>query len=367
MAIYASSSTITTQTTPLIQVDLETVQNDYVLQWDATQGVFVSGPLELGSDAPVTAVVTSGEGSSVFKGKDGGALTFKSIKATDSLTVTDNGNELIIGLAADGGLLNTGANTEPNNPGVFKETTGGTLYFRTLKPHVQSNHLEITQGSESIEFRNRAEINTGDNVGAAVGGTGVFYRKDDEVLKFRRLIGADQIAVTTQPDQSIQIRQTFPDLTSDDNGKIMVYDGDNNRLKALDTAPAGYVLTSTGPGAGTDDVEWRVPGIITRTFRITFETTGDIEDVFEVPGDITVTRIGNKLTIQHPFNTIPKLITYLGKDNALNKYRYRQPTGQYQVLLNGDLDERYNTFEITVIASVAGADPNTEAFVNLIF
>ena len=367
MAIYASSSTITTQTTPLIQVDLDTVQDDYVLQWDATLGVFVSGPLELGADAPATGVQTFGDGETVFRNKDGNSLNLKSVKGDGNIIVSSNQDELIIGLAAEGGLLNQGGILDPLTSNIYKNTEGGTLYFRGIKPHQNAKHLQITQTDTNVEIRTLAEINEATNDGTDGVGVGVFHRKDGELLRFRKIAGQDQIQVTQASDQSIQIRQNFPGLGQEDNGKIMAYDANNNRLKVLSTAPAGYVLTSTGPGSTGDDVEWRVPGIITRTFRITFETTGDIEDVFEVPSDITVTRIGNKLTVVHPFNTIPKLITYLGKDNALNKYRYRQPTGQYQVLLNGDLDERYNTFEITVIASVAGADPNTEAFVNLIF
>lgn len=42
MAIFASSSTITTQTVPLITVDLSEVKSNYVLQWDEEIGSFVA-------------------------------------------------------------------------------------------------------------------------------------------------------------------------------------------------------------------------------------------------------------------------------------------------------------------------------------
>jgi hypothetical protein len=41
MAIYASTSTITTQTVPLIIVDPATVQDKYWLRWDASIGAFI--------------------------------------------------------------------------------------------------------------------------------------------------------------------------------------------------------------------------------------------------------------------------------------------------------------------------------------
>ena len=46
MAIYASTSTITTQTVPLIIVDPATVQDEYFLIWDSSIGAFVAKPFE---------------------------------------------------------------------------------------------------------------------------------------------------------------------------------------------------------------------------------------------------------------------------------------------------------------------------------
>jgi hypothetical protein len=42
MAIFASTSTITTQTVPLIIVDPATITQDYLLVWDATVGAFIA-------------------------------------------------------------------------------------------------------------------------------------------------------------------------------------------------------------------------------------------------------------------------------------------------------------------------------------
>lgn len=42
MAIFASTSTITTQTVPLIIVDPATITQDYLLVWDSTVGAFIA-------------------------------------------------------------------------------------------------------------------------------------------------------------------------------------------------------------------------------------------------------------------------------------------------------------------------------------
>ena len=46
MAIYASTSTITTQTVPLIIVDPATISDRYLLRWDASVGAFTAQEIE---------------------------------------------------------------------------------------------------------------------------------------------------------------------------------------------------------------------------------------------------------------------------------------------------------------------------------
>jgi len=46
MAIFASTSTITTQTVPLIVVDPATIDDRYLLRWDASVGAFTAQELE---------------------------------------------------------------------------------------------------------------------------------------------------------------------------------------------------------------------------------------------------------------------------------------------------------------------------------
>lgn len=47
MAIFASLSTITTQTTPLIKIDPATVNDSYLLVWDSQEGAFVAKQIPL--------------------------------------------------------------------------------------------------------------------------------------------------------------------------------------------------------------------------------------------------------------------------------------------------------------------------------
>lgn len=79
MAIFASSSTITTQTVPLITVDLAEVKSNYVLQWDAVLGSFVaksSNPaliIDLADPSQIVGVLpvsSGGTGSSSYNNGD---------------------------------------------------------------------------------------------------------------------------------------------------------------------------------------------------------------------------------------------------------------------------------------------------------
>jgi hypothetical protein len=56
MAIYASTSTITTQTVPLIIVDPATVQDEYFLIWNSSVGAFVASPFSYTIDLDVDSI-----------------------------------------------------------------------------------------------------------------------------------------------------------------------------------------------------------------------------------------------------------------------------------------------------------------------
>jgi hypothetical protein len=88
MAIFASSSTITTQTVPLITVDLSDIQNNYVLQWNSDLGSFVATTSTI---QPIVDLSNSGQVTGILPVEYGGTNN----------TVFQNG-DLVVAKITDG-------------------------------------------------------------------------------------------------------------------------------------------------------------------------------------------------------------------------------------------------------------------------
>ena len=357
MAIFACNSTITNQTIPMISVNPATLQADMVLQYDINLGVFVSRVLSVGGNYVFSNVSTMGTGISVYGGRTDGTLNLRSIKAGSNLTVTTDGNDITIGIANGGTLLNTGDNVGTGAE-VYKETTNNILYFRTLKLDPTSQNLTITQTADEIVFKSTGEVNTVTSIG---NGTSIFDNKSGEDLQFRGIVGGNNLTVNVVgPDLVFDVDFNF-NLTVEGN-VLVVQNGDIAPLTPPAVLDRPYVLT-TGIG-GASEASWQTGGI-TRVFRITFEQDGSLENVFDVPAGMTATRTGNRITVTHNFGTWPKFVSYYGRDGVTNKFKLRYPTGNYQVQLDGN--NPTTTFTIDIIAAVAGADANGYAYVNLVF
>jgi hypothetical protein len=357
MAVYACSSTITAQTQPMISINPATLQNDMVLQFDVTLGVFVARTLSIGGNSVFSDVSSLGTGISVYGGRTDGTLNLRGIKAGNNLTVTTDGNDITIGIANGGTLLNTGDNIG-NGAEVYKETTGNILYFRTIALDPTSKNLSITQTADEIVFKGTGEVNTVSSIGT---GTSIFDSKSGEDLQFRSIVGGNNLNVTISGSDII-FDVDFNFNVSAEGGVLVVTNGEVTPLDPPTSLTRPYGLT-TGTG-GVSEVGWDTTAI-TRTMRITFEQDGSLENVLDVPSDMTATRIGNQITVTHPFGTWPKFVSYYGRDNITNKFKLRYPTGNYQVQLDGN--NPTTTFTIDVIAAVAGADANGYAYVNLVF
>lgn len=357
MAIYACSSTITAQTQPMISINPAVLQADMVLQFDITLGVFVARTLSVGGNPVFSDVSTLGSGTSVYGGRTDGTMNLRSIRAGDNLTVTTDGNDIVIGIANSGNLLNTGSNLG-NGYEVYKETTDNVLYFRTISLAPDSVNLEISQTADEIIFKGTGEVNTVSSIGT---GTSIFDNKSGEDLQFRSIVGGNNLNVTINgSDLVFDVDFNF-DITVE-GGLLIVQNGDVAPLAPPTTLNRQYYLT-TGTG-GASEVAWET-GATTRVFRVNFEADGSLEDAVDVPSDLSVTRIGNQLTVTHSFGTWPKMVSYYGRDNITNKFKLRYPTGNYQVQLDGN--NPTTTFTIDIIAAVAGADANGFAYVNLVF
>jgi hypothetical protein len=355
MAIYASSSTITAQTVPSIKLDRSTLTDDQVLQWNTTQGNFINSDLSIGGNPAVTSFQAGdgATGTSLIGARTGtGNHTqiIKTLKVGANLDITGTGTDVTISLANGGALLNTGNNVGAGQE-VYKSVANNILQFRTLT--ATGNNLAITTNGDEIEFNNTAEINTASNLGT---GQSIFSAKTGADLAFNSIDVSGQLSVSTA-NNTITIAPNYGFAAGDEGELVQVNGG---ALSTLTTGATGSFLMS---GAG--GLEWSTTTANTRIFKVTFEQDGNLEAFSQVPADLTVSRIGNELTVIHSFNTWPKSVTYFGFDNTNNQYKLRYPTGNYQVLLDGA--NPTTTFKIQLISSVAGADVNQHAYVNLVF
>jgi len=357
MAIYASSSTITAQTVPSIKLDISTVTADQVLQWNSTQGVFVNTNLTIGG-VPALTSLQNGDGTNVFTADEAPLIgtrvgdntqIIKILRAGTNLSLTQDATSVTFNLAG-GNVLNTGSNVGTGE-GIYKQASAGVLQFRSLT--ATGSNLAITTNGDEIEFNNSAEINTASNLGT---GQSVFSAKTGEDLAFNSIDATGQLSVSTA-NNTITIASDYG-FTAGDEGELVQVTG--GELGTLTTGATGSFLMS-----GANGLEWSTSTANTRIFKVTFEQDGSVEAFSQVPADLTVSRIGNELTVTHSFNTWPKSVTYFGFDNTNNQYKLRYPTGNYQVLLDGA--NPTTTFKIQLISSVAGADVNQHAYVNLVF
>ena len=355
MAIYASSSTITAQTVPAIKLDRSTLAGDQVLQWDSTQGVFVNSNLSIGGNNALTSLqngdgtVVAGQAQLVGARVGDNTQIIKVLKAGTNLSLAQDATSVTVNLAG-GNTLNTGSNVGTGE-GVYKQTSANVLQFRSLT--ATGSNFAITTNGDEIEFNNTAEINTASNLGT---GQTVFSAKTGADLAFNSIDVAGQLSIATA-NNTITISPNYG-FSGGDEGELVQVTG--GALGTLTTGATGSFLMS---GAG--GLEWSTSTANTRTFKVTFEQDGSVEAFSQVPADLTVSRIGNELTVIHSFNTWPKSVTYFGFDNTNNQYKLRYPTGNYQVLLDGV--NPTTTFKIQLISSVAGADVNQHAYVNLVF
>lgn len=135
MAIYASTSTITTQTVPLIIVDPATVKDEYFLIWDESIGAFVSKAFEYIID------ISSNEIDGILNTKNGG--TGFSTYDDGDLLVGSNDTLIRLPIGQSGQLLTvennlpTWKSTEaiPNIKNVIHQTfTTFTTFFNDVIP-----------------------------------------------------------------------------------------------------------------------------------------------------------------------------------------------------------------------------------------
>ena len=309
MPIYAQSSTLRNLTIPLLDIDQTTLQQDDILQYNASTGRFENQILSSGGNTIITSGSNTGLGVGVFKQKANNDLEFKSLTGGPGISITDNGDDVEI--------TNTVATLTASNIGggqeIYAVKVANDFQFRTLTTAVGSINLVIQRQGDVIEFNNNAEINTASNLGA---GAGVFAQKTTYDLQFKSITAGDNVTVSS-------------------------------------TATEIQISSTNEPGTATS-----------YQFGLTFDGNGDVDTITNIPTGWSITRVGNIVTVLHNKNSMPKSISYWGKD-SVNGWQYRIPTAGYQATM--DAGDELVEFKIDVTATITGADASSEAKVNVIF
>ncbi len=311
MPIYAQSSTLRDLIIPLVDIDYTSLQQDDVLQFNATTGKFENTSLTTGSNSVITDGLNVGGGEEVFKSKNSDKLEFRTLTASTGISVSTVGDSVVI--AADGASA-TGVNIG-TGVGIFDSKVGDDLQFRSLSTGATSKHLFISTNvtNDTIEFTSDAEKNTMSNLGA---GFGLFAQKVVEDLQVKSLVSGDNISFS-------------------DNGQEITINAYNEPNTAQ-----------------------------TYSFDLTFDGSGNVNSILNVPSGWTITRVGNRVTITHTTNRMVKTVSYMGRD-AVNGWQMRFPTAGFQATVPFGVET--TTIVIDINASVAGADASSTARVNVIF
>jgi|TARA_B110000503_G_scaffold30355_1_gene49193 hypothetical protein len=309
MPIYAQSSTLRTLLIPLVDVDQTTIANEDLLQYNSTTGKFENRPLSSGGVSVITTASNVGTGSDIFKQKTLQNLEFKTITAGAGIVLTANANDLEFSSnAALVSGVNIGVGAE-----VFSSKVADDLEFRSLATGTGNINLTVAENGNVIEFINTSEINTASNLGT---GSGVFAQKDTYDLQFKSIVSGDNITVTN-------------------------------------TATEITITSANAPNTAT-----------TFQFTVSFDGSGNLQAVSDLPAGWTSSIIGNKATITHTTTVMVKNISYWGKDFSLG-WQLRFPNAGFQATV--PIGNETTKFIIDVNASVAGADASSTAKVNVIF
>ena len=309
MPIYAQSSTLRHLTIPLVDVNQVNLQQDDILQYDATKGKFINRTLTSNGQAIVTSASNVGTGAGVFKQKTSQDLEFRTIVQGAGITITPSGDEIEIATTlAQNTASNLGAGEQ-----VFSSKVGNDFQFRTLAVDPSSINLTMATSGDVIQVLNTAEINTASNLGT---GAGLYAQKSFYDLQFRSIVAGTNVTVASSATE--------------------------------------VTISATAEANTARSYE----------FGVTFDGNGDVDTITNIPSGWTITRVGNIITIQHPLNTTPKSISYWGRD-SVNGWQYRIPTAGYQATM--DAGDELIEFKIDVNATATGADASSEAKVNVIF
>jgi hypothetical protein len=132
-------------------------------------------------------------------------------------------------------------------------------------------------------------------------------------------------------------------------------------LTALTIGDANAGLTTDGTSAA-----WSAGAMAQAyQFRINYDGSGDVANLADTPAGWTAAINGNVVTITHNHGSAPRVVTYLGYDSSTQEFKYRYPTGAYEMTVPSGTST--TQFKIQVNSSVTGSDTSGYALANVIF
>ena len=346
MAILSHRNVITQQPSPIFKIS--SPADNHLLQYDATSEAFVNS-----SHVESTTAINLGGGSGIFLSKVSDDIQLKSLVGGTFISLTNDTNTITINsdissLAASGVSLGSGA-------AVYKSTSNGVLSLRSL---TFAGVLDASVTDTEIQINSSAEANTGANMGTSPDGYSMYNGMSGTALEFKRLNGGTNINLVSGTNNlTVDLDCSFASSTA---GQL-VQTNSSSVLTALAIGNANAGLTTNGTSAA-----WSVGAMAQAyQFKVNYDGSGNVSATDNMPTGWSRTISGNVITITHTHGSAPRVITYLGYDSSTQEFKYRYPTGAYEMTV----PEVTSTtqFKIQVNSSVTGSDTSGYALANVIF
>jgi hypothetical protein len=346
MAILSHRNVITQQPSPIFKIS--SPADNHLLQYDATSEAFVNS-----SHVESTTAINLGGGSGIFLSKVSDDIQLKSLVGGTFISLTNDTNTITINsdissLAASGVSLGSGA-------AVYKSTSNGVLSLRSL---TFAGVLDASVTDTEIQINSSAEANTGANMGTSPDGYSMYNGMSGTALEFKRLNGGTNINLVSGTNNlTVDLDCSFASSTA---GQL-VQTNSSSVLTALAIGNANAGLTTNGTSAA-----WSVGAMAQAyQFKVNYDGSGNVSATDNMPTGWSRTISGNVITITHTHGSAPRVITYLGYDSSTQEFKYRYPTGAYEMTVPEGTST--TQFKIQVNSSVTGSDTSGYALANVIF
>ena len=307
-----------------------------------------------------------GTGVGLFESKDPttDSLKFKTLKPGAFTSITYDGDSVTIATDVSQSAV-TSANLGTGQ-GIFANKSGNLINLKSLKAIDTNGHLTISSDADHIIYTSVAEVNTAGNLGTTADGKEIFKSKTGEELQFRRVKGSSNISITENTnDLTVAVDLGW---SSTGAGELVrsLADGtyDSLGLGSLVTYPAGD--HKKGLRSNGTDIEWSTGSVATwYQFKVTFEADGSVENILDLPSGWSFTRTGNRINITHTEGTMIKGLYYMGYDAQTTKYSMGFTNQAFNLTVTNAT--KTTEFEFITNSSVAGADVNSHALINVGF